>query len=532
MISGYIVVESTLISILKDRLVVTLEENFREELRNMSFPNQSFWMGKSDGEMASYDNASKRSHQWLLDGFEAELLPNKKHAAELSTSNLFSEVINSNDPAWGNNFCFQPVPCQFTERLFDTETASAADIKDKNVHPVNIDHSFGLSMSHTLDEDSKSGVSYGGIRKVKISQVKESDSFVSSSTNALNYHRTDNKAVSMTNTYRLDENAMCMGLAFGEEENMIAESYERETGLFISMGQPYSKGSDENISLASYNDDNSFASELAFDKVDSNLISMGQSYNHVDENAKGLFVHKESTLVGRDGVYNRNSNVVQDSCNKGQSTIISFGGSNDDAANNSGYEFLMSQSTPHLSETPTSKDLVGCRTNVLASSEVTFSNTDVSVKKEETKVSKKLQNNSFPSNVRSLLSTGMLDGVPVKYIAWSREKELHGVIKGSGYQCGCDSCNSSKVVNAYEFERHAGCKTKHPNNHIYFENGKTIYGIVQELRNTPQDLLFSVIPTMTGSTINQKSFRLWKESYLAATRELQRIYGKEEGYLL
>ena len=127
-----------------------------------------------------------------------------------------------------------------------------------------------------------------------------------------------------------------------------------------------------------------------------------------------------------------------------------------------------------------------------------------------------------------------------------------------------------KVINAYEFERHAGCKTKHPNNHIYFESGKTIYGVVQELRSTPQNMLFEVLQTVTGSPINQKSFRSWKgnlscsvttvflidvdtfcwskmfylgkyfflltlglsfsytESFLAAARELQRICGKDE----
>lgn len=67
-----------------------------------------------------------------------------------------------------------------------------------------------------------------------------------------------------------------------------------------------------------------------------------------------------------------------------------------------------------------------------------------------------------------------------------------------------------KVLNAYEFERHAGCKTKHPNNHIYFENGKTIYQIVQELRSTPESLLFDTIQTVFGAPINQKSFRIWK----------------------
>ena len=67
-----------------------------------------------------------------------------------------------------------------------------------------------------------------------------------------------------------------------------------------------------------------------------------------------------------------------------------------------------------------------------------------------------------------------------------------------------------KVLNAYEFERHASSKTKHPNNLIYFENGKTIYQIVQELRSTPESLLFDTIQTVFGAPINQKSFRIWK----------------------
>ena len=67
-----------------------------------------------------------------------------------------------------------------------------------------------------------------------------------------------------------------------------------------------------------------------------------------------------------------------------------------------------------------------------------------------------------------------------------------------------------KALNAYEFERHAGAKTKHPNNHIYFENGKTVYAVVQELKSTPQEMLFYAIQNVTGSTINQKNFRAWK----------------------
>ena len=67
-----------------------------------------------------------------------------------------------------------------------------------------------------------------------------------------------------------------------------------------------------------------------------------------------------------------------------------------------------------------------------------------------------------------------------------------------------------QALNAYEFERHANCKTKHPNNHIFFENGKTIYAVVQELKNTSQEVLFNAIQTVTGSDINQKNFCIWK----------------------
>ena len=45
-------------------------------------------------------------------------------------------------------------------------------------------------------------------------------------------------------------------------------------------------------------------------------------------------------------------------------------------------------------------------------------------KNKELKTSKKVPANNFPSNVKSLLSTGLLDGVPVKYVSWSREVRL------------------------------------------------------------------------------------------------------------
>lgn len=146
-----------------------------------------------------------------------------------------------------------------------------------------------------------------------------------------------------------------------------------------------------------------------------------------------------------------------------------------------------------------------------------------------------------------LNSSVMFRGFCSEYLLHAyMQKTVRGIIKGTGYLCGCNDCklskarsfsvllyvlgNSAKILpqnfmskgalmfftqnlNAFEFERHAACKTKHPNNHIYFENGKTIYAVVQELKNTPQEKLFEAIQNITGSPINQKNFQTWKGEY-------------------
>ncbi|KAJ4971268.1 hypothetical protein NE237_004367 [Protea cynaroides] len=136
--------------------------------------------------------------------------------------------------------------------------------------------------------------------------------------------------------------------------------------------------------------------------------------------------------------------------------------------------------------------------------------------KMELKMSKKVVVNNYPTNVKRLLSTGILEGARVKYISFIHERELLGIIKGSGYLCGCPLCNFSEVLNAYEFEQHAGCRTKHPNDNIFLENGKSIHGIVQELRRAPLNLLHEVIRSVVGSSISEKFYLAWKESLQAA----------------
>lgn len=67
-----------------------------------------------------------------------------------------------------------------------------------------------------------------------------------------------------------------------------------------------------------------------------------------------------------------------------------------------------------------------------------------------------------------------------------------------------------KVLGAYEFERHAGGKTKHPNKHIYLENRRSVYNVIQELKFAPLDDLEEVIRKVAGSALNEEGFQAWK----------------------
>ncbi|XP_056694051.1 uncharacterized protein [Spinacia oleracea] len=121
----------------------------------------------------------------------------------------------------------------------------------------------------------------------------------------------------------------------------------------------------------------------------------------------------------------------------------------------------------------------------------------------ELKMSKKVVLDSYPTNVKKLLATGILEGARVKYISTSGEKDIPGEIRGSGYLCGCSACNFTNVLSAYEFEQHAGgAKTRHPNNHIFLENGRPIYSIIEELKTAPLGILEEVVTDMAGSSVN------------------------------
>ncbi|XP_019241353.1 PREDICTED: uncharacterized protein LOC109221334 isoform X2 [Nicotiana attenuata] len=442
----------------------------------MSFHDKDFWIPKggghlSDGE-AVFDNSSrieaKRTHRLFSSAAEPELFPNKKQAVNTSLGKSASGLAMANSTCWETTSGLQSGACQFIDRLFGVDTTRPIDLTERSTSPgktgnsttrkkvidnqIGDDTLVGLSMSYTTEEPHIC-VSDSGIRKVKVNQVEDSvNAFHSPSENNIDM------SIGQVKNRVSETSFLCMGHAYGKN----------------SESQPYNPGAISTRSIGSNVGKGH------------NTISIADSYTGGDSD----------TLFGYE--------LVSDI-----DVLARPVGS---------YDYLHYQSSVQTSETHGDKQLDGSNANAVDISSQTSKSTDDSMPKNkiESKSAHKGAPNSFPSNVRSLVSTGMLD------------EELRGIIKGSGYLCGCQPCNYSKVLNAYEFERHAGCKTKHPNNHIYFENGKTIYQVTQELRSTPQSLLFDAIQTVTGSPINQKAFRIWKESFQAATRELQRIYGKEE----
>ncbi|CAN8316854.1 unnamed protein product [Cochlearia groenlandica] len=131
---------------------------------------------------------------------------------------------------------------------------------------------------------------------------------------------------------------------------------------------------------------------------------------------------------------------------------------------------------------------------------------------DDMKMPKKIVSSIYPSNVKKLLATGVLDGARVKYVSVSPVRELQGIIHSGGYLCGCATCNFSRVLNAYEFEQHAGAKTRHPNNHIFLENGRSVYSVVQELKlkTSSHDLLEEVLRNVAGSALSEDGLQAWK----------------------
>jgi hypothetical protein len=422
-------------------------------------------MGKSsgnltDGDDITYDNSSriesKRTNQWFMDSPEVDLFPNKKRAVEAPNS-LSSGMLSSNISSWGNSLSFHSLTGHFTAQLFDPAAASM-NFEDTNIFPLNIDNklsaeekdildpfggdaSFGLSMSTTL-EDSQLVFNHDGIRKVKVNEVKESENFMSAPTNNP-YDGGVSNTVSNTHAFKEGDHSISTSLTYNKGDDnviLVDGAFDRTNNNLMSMSQSYHKV-DGNLSIPSTYKEicNSISMDQGYSLVDSNVMSIAQPNDKAHGNSmlsNHLFNKVENGTISMGHTYHQRGNdmpFVAHSYNKGGSTIISFGGCDDDDNDVtpadlfvSDYGLFMGQAPlcmSHMSQVANEKELVRSSTKLLSiTAQTSASETEnVTKTKEEMKMCKKATSNNFPSNVRSLLSTGMLDGVSVKYKAWSRE---------------------------------------------------------------------------------------------------------------
>lgn len=329
----------------------------------------------NDGD-AVFDNSSriepKRPRQWFLDDSEQELFPGKKQALEAPNNKQNSGIAMPSSLPWESSSGFQSVPAvpsQFMDRLFGSEAIMPVTLTERNMSIAGTDgsnvrqkvtdeqfennSSVGLSISYAMEEP-ENGVSYGGIRKVKVNQVKDPE-------NGLHTSVEDGIGISMEQTYRRESES-----------------------TFESMGQHYGKdGGSVSLIGHSY-------------EIGDNTISMNHSYN------------------------------------KGDNNMISFGGYQEESVMEalarpiSSYSLLYEQSSAQTSETPSKNEVEVPNSNATVSiSQAPKTKVESASKnKSETKPARKEAPNSFPSNVRSLIATGMLDGVPVRYVSVSREVSL------------------------------------------------------------------------------------------------------------
>ncbi|KAI4993964.1 hypothetical protein ZWY2020_008277 [Hordeum vulgare] len=118
---------------------------------------------------------------------------------------------------------------------------------------------------------------------------------------------------------------------------------------------------------------------------------------------------------------------------------------------------------------------------------------------------------SLLKDVRGLLSTGLLEGFRVTYK--KNGVEMTGRIDGQRYSCGCMECDYSNIMNACEFEQHAGQSTNNQNDHIFLDSGISLYKLIQVLKYKRLDLLGDLIEEQTGLAPNLIEYGKWKASF-------------------
>jgi hypothetical protein len=219
----------------------------------------------------------------------------------------------------------------------------------------------------------------------------------------------------------------------------MGPSYDKTSENFILMGSSFSKGGDNVISNGPIYDkaDIDIASMTpAQDKGNSGILSIGHNYNKGDNNSISFQSFHDEPETNMSGNVIRGYDLLVSNQNSAQTSEVPVQNNlpqtnvdpqlNTNTASKVIANTQLNSCLEANSKTDTDTKGKEPKTSINAAPKNKEPKTtiDSASKNKELKTSKKIPPNNFPSNVKSLLSTGLLDGVPVKYVSWSREVRL------------------------------------------------------------------------------------------------------------
>lgn len=423
-------------------------------------------LGRQDIEEIPFSGSSrmelKRSHQWLTEPSDSELFSNKRQLVEIDGATPLMNLSSWDNSLVSTDCLFDPANAQHTSDLLGRKYIEE---QCGNVSSV------GLPVVHA------SSFGLDTIRKVKVSEVSESGNMPESMVQL--YGEEISRSFEMCPSYNSGQDS---SLSFGQTCSNIDKSfilpgpfaskadgnfirnfnnedvgviplddiYDKGDGNILSMFHPFEKGVEtfalmgQSLQKAdcsnifsmspSYNKgQENFMSLLSCDKVPENLF-MTESYHH-KENANLLSGGQPPYAEGGEMAFMVSSQDKADQNNarishEDRSKTISFGDYQNETTMGSSVRVI--NSYENFSNAPaTAKDPLHMEAEENMSFEFRsppYASPRVDSllvpKSKDSKIAKKGSTNTFPSNVKSLLSTGMFDGVTVKYYSWSREVSL------------------------------------------------------------------------------------------------------------
>eukprot|EP00850_Spirogloea_muscicola_P010718 SM000064S19740 [mRNA] locus=s64:270911:277448:+ [translate_table: standard] len=87
--------------------------------------------------------------------------------------------------------------------------------------------------------------------------------------------------------------------------------------------------------------------------------------------------------------------------------------------------------------------------------------------------------NDIPTNSKTLLASGVLEGLRVQYQDRSNAVWLTGTVRQGGICCDCRLCKGQEIVTVTLFENHAGSNARHPSEYIHLENGRCFRDVIE-----------------------------------------------------